>query len=197
MPKISLFKRQRKTSSAPAHHDSVQAWLPVQEIEDYYFYTKTKNPVAVLRVRPSSFSLLSERERERRIAALFEAIQMIPGHIQIVAVPRPIDLDNYLRDLDSLHKDAHGTRKRLLRGYLSYVRSIARGAEAMEKRFFILIPGLPNAVDELLAKAKELEQHLARAELVAHLCDYAEILDLQYTFFHSAQSAFENLSEEV
>lgn len=189
--------RLRKVSVKQQSQDSVQTWLPIKDIAEGIMYRQDGLPVAVVRVQPAPFSLLSDRERERRITTLFEAIQSLPGQIQIAAVPRPIDLDQYIRDLDQRHELADGPRKRLLRGYRGYVRNLVAGAEAMEKRFFVLIVGESNAEEELLQRSREFVSNLSRAELTAHVCDFREILDLQFTFFHAAQAAFERADQEV
>lgn len=192
LPKLKLSLNKKKADEQPAHgHESVQSWLPVQDIDDGMFYRPDGKAVGVIRVQPAAFTLLSDRERERRVTTLFEAIQSLPGRAQIVAVPRPIDLDQYLRDLDSRHQEADGARKRLLHGYKSYVRTIVAHAEAMEKRFFVLIPNTTDQADELFQKMREFVANLERADLYSHICESREILDLQFTFFNAAQAAFE------
>lgn len=193
LPKLS---KKRNATKSPQDLDSVQAWLPIKDIADGIMYRQDGLPIAVVRVQPAPFNLLSDRERERRITSLFEAIQSLPGQIQIAAVPRPIDLDFYIRDLDQRHQDADGPRKRLLRGYRGYVRDLVAGAEAMEKRFFVLVVGEVGAEAELLQRSNEFVSNLGRAELTAHICDFREVLDLQFTFFHSAQAAFERATQE-
>lgn len=175
--------------------NTVQNWLPIKDIKEGLIYHSDGKPVAVVRVEPSAFTLLSEREKERRISALFEAIQAVPGDMQIAAVPRPIDLDVYIKDLEEKLQETQGKRKTMLRGYANYVRKITAGAEAMEKRFFILIPGTKKGEDELLHKTQEFIGELGRAELDAHICSYQEILDMLFSFFHMAQAAFERAEE--
>lgn len=173
----------------------VQNWLPVKDIKEGLIYHSDDKPVAVVRVEPSAFSLLSGREKERRISALFEAIQAVPGDMQIAAVPRPIDLDVYIQSLEERLRETEGRRKAILRGYTNYVRKITAGAEAMEKRFFLLLPGTKGNEDELIHNTKEFVGELGRAELNAHICSYQEILDMLFSFFHMAQAAFERAEE--
>lgn len=196
--KIPVLPSKNKKSikeQAISKDNTVQNWLPIKDIKESLIYHTDDTPVAVVRVEPSAFTLLSDREKERRISALFEAIQAVPGDMQIVAVPRPIDLDVYIKDLEEKLQETQGRRKAVLRGYTSYVRNITSGAEAMEKRFFVLIPGTKKGEDELLHKTKEFVGELGRAELNAHICSYQEILDMLFSFFHSVQSAFERAEE--
>lgn len=150
--------------------------------------------VAAVRVDPAAFALLSDRERERRIAGLHEALQALPGGAQIAVIPRPLDLDAYLASLESLLVEADGARRGLLRKYLRYVRGLVTSAGALERRFYVLVNSDtrgPVSRDELLQKARELVAALGRAELSAHLCDERELIDLLFVFAHPAQAAFE------
>ena len=135
--KSKLPSKSKKPSNRQAtinkRDNTVQNWLPIKDIKEGLIYHTDGKPVAVVRVEPSAFTLLSDREKERRISALFEAIQAVPGDMQIVAVPRPIDLDVYIKDLEEKLQETQGRRKAMLRGYTNYVRKITAGAEAMEK----------------------------------------------------------------
>lgn len=192
-----------KSRPVPRAGGSVQSWLPVQDVDRGVMVRSDGALVAVVRVEPSPFGLLSDRERERRISALHEAIQALPGAVQIAVVPRPIDLDAYLRDLEGCLREADGARRGLLRGYLAYVRSLVGSGEALERRFYVLIPVAGadaqrrGARDELLQRATEFVAALGRAELQAHLCDDREIIDLLFVWLHPAQAAFERAAETV
>ena len=182
---------------------AVQDWLPVADIDRGLIVRSDGVLVAAVRVEPAPFGLLSDRERERRIGALHEAIQALPGAVQIAVVPRPIDLDAYLRDLEGRLPEADGNRRTLLRGYLSYVRGLVGGGEALERRFYVLIPANAQggsrrgAREELTQRAVEFVAALGRAELQAHLCDDREIIDLLFTWLHPAQAAFERPADPV
>ena len=182
---------------------AVQGWLPVQDVDRGLIVRTDGALVAVVRVEPAPFSLLSDRERERRIGALHEAIQGLSGAVQIAVVPRPIDLDAYLRDLEARLREADGPRRPLLRGYLSYVRSLVGSGEALERRFYVLVAMASadakrrGARDELVQRTTEFVAALGRAELTAHLCDDREVIDLLFSFLHPVQAAFERAAEPV
>lgn len=189
----------RQAGPAPA----VQAWLPVQDVDRGLIVRTDGALVAVVRVEPAPFSLLSDRERERRIGALHGAIQSLPGAVQIAIVPRSIDLDQYLRDLESRLREADGPRRALLRGYLTYVRSLVGSGEALERRFYVLVAMASadakrrGARDELVQRTTEFVAALGRAELTAHRCDDREVIDLLFSFLHPVQAAFERAAEPV
>lgn len=201
LPTLKVFKLPgAKKSPAPAPgQDTVQKWLPVRDVQSGLVVRQDGVPVAVVRVEPAPFSLLSDRERERRIAALFEAVQGLAGAAQVLSLARPLDLDAYIEDLEARLREADGARKAILRGYLSYVRGLAAAGSAVERRFYVLIPGeagkKKGGREELMARAREFLAALSRAELSARLCDDREILDLLFCFFNPAQAAFERPAE--
>ena len=183
--------------------DSVQARLPVQDVERGVMVRGDGALVAVVRVEPSPFGLLSERERERRVSALHEAIQALPGAVQIAVLPRPIDLDGYLSDLEQRLREADGPRRALLRGYAGYVRALVGSGEALERRYYVLVPMAAGeaqrraARDELLQRVAEFVAALGRAELQARICGDQEITDMLFAWLHPAQAAFERGAEPV
>ena len=150
---------------------TVQDWLPVRDVRRGLILRTDGTAVAVVRVEPAPFGLLSDAERERRIAAVHEAIQGLPGPAQIVVTSRPIDLDAYLLDLEHRLAEAEGARRSLLRGYLGYVRGLASGGEASERRFHVLLVGEAGRTDghAVLQRASEFVAALARADLSAHV----------------------------
>lgn len=191
LPGSKTNQRPRSGSGGSANQ-SVQSWLPVRDVRDGLLVRADGSSVAAFRVDPAPFTLLSERERERRISGLHEALQALAGGAQIAVVPRPLDLDAYLANLESLLMEADGARRGLLRNYLAYVRGLVTSAGALERRFYVLLAGEPRTTsDELLQQARELVAALGRAELSAHLCDERELIDLLFVFAHPAQAAFE------
>lgn len=193
--KLPQLPGTAKKPPAPAPgQDTLQRWLPVKDVSGGLILRQDGTLVAVIRVEPAPFSLLSDRERERRIAAAFEAFQGLGGTAQVISLPRPLDLDAYISDLEARLAEADGARKTVLRAYLSYVRGLAAAGTAVERRFYVLLPGeakKKGAREELLACAREFVAALGRADLAARICDDREILDLLFVFFNPAQAAFE------
>ena len=184
---------QPPARSAPA----VQDWLPVRDMRRGLILRTDGTAVAVVRVEPAPFGLLSDAERERRIAAVHEAIQGLAGPAQIVVTSRPIDLDAYLLDLERGLAEAEGARRSLLRGYLGYVRGLAAGGEATERRFHVLLVGEAGRTDgeAVLQRASEFAAALARADLAAHVCDDREVTDILFSFLHPARAGTESADE--
>ena len=153
--------------------------------------------VAVLEIEPANIALLSDRERAQRITALHEALQGVRDAYQILALPRPIDLDAYLRDLDRLLAEADPGRRRLLGEYARYVRRVTGSGEAMERRFYLVLPlagaeaRRKGAAGDLLQRAVEVSTALGRADLRARVLDDRGLIDLVHTLLHPSTAAFE------
>lgn len=176
------------SGAAPA----VQDWLPVRDVAGGVVVRADGGLVAAIRVKPVPFGLLSDREQERRVTALHEAIQGITGPAQIVVIPRPLDLDAYIADLDRQLGEAQGVRRNLLRGYAGYVRGLAAGGQAIERRYYLLLQAegrQRGAREELLTRAREVARDLERAELPAQVLDDTELIEMLYTFLHPARPA--------
>ena len=153
--------------------------------------------VAVLKIEAANIALLSDRERAQRIQALHEALSGVPDAFQILCLPRPIDLDSYLADLDRLLAEADTKRRHLLVQYVAYVRRVTGSGEAMERRFYLLLPVTgaearrKGAADDLRQRAAEVAAALSSATLEAHVLDDRGLIDLVHAFTHPATSAFE------
>lgn len=175
----------------------MQDWLPVRDVRRGLILRTDGAAVAVVRVEPAPFGLLSDAERERRIAAVHEALQGLAGPAEIVVTSRPIDLDAYLLDLQSQLAEAEGARRSLLRGYLGYVRGLAAGGEATERRFHVLLVGDTERTDGevVLHRASEFAAALGRADLAAHVCDDREVTDLLFAFLHPGRGGSESAGE--
>lgn len=176
--------------SGPA--PAVQDWLPVRDVAGGVMVRADGGLVAAIRVKPVPFGLLSDREKERRVTALHEAIQALTGPAQVVVLPRPLDLDAYIADLDRQLQEAQGVRRNLLRGYAGYVRGLAAGGQAIERRYYLLLQAEGSrrgARDDLLARAREVARDLERAELPAQVLDDTELIEMVYTFLHPARPA--------
>ena len=178
---------------------TAQAWLrgEVADVAGGLIHRGDGALVAVLEIEPANIALLSDRERAQRIRALHEALQGIRDAFQILALPRPIDLDAYIGDLDRLLAAADPGRRRLLGEYARYVRRVTGSGEAMERRFYLVLPlagteaRRKGAAGDLLQRAAEVSAALGRADLRGRVLDDRGLIDLLHTFLHPATSAFE------
>lgn len=173
---------------------AVQEWLPVRDLAGDYLIRSDGHLVMAIRVEPIPFNLLSVAEQGRRIKALDEVFHSVSTSLQFSIVARPIDLDAYIRSLDETLAGTGGARRQFLRGYSQFMRQLVAGGGATERRYYLLIEAdgkHRDAPEELRRRAGELVGNLAKAGLSVQLCDDRDLLDLQFTFLHPVQAAFE------
>ncbi len=150
-----------------------------------------------------NLALKSEHERRRIITAVHGALNGQLNPMQIISLPRPVDLDSYLEKLVRMAKDVVlPIKKKLLQEYIQYVAAIVRGGEAVEHRYYILLSkklsqkANKQAGTELSREAYELAGLLSGggSGLKISLCDDMQILDMIFSFLNPVQAAFEEVS---
>lgn len=189
--------KQKKVKNKKGNYQSgVNEWLPIEDVGANYIKRKDKKLVAVLKIEPMNIMLRSEAEKRRVINAVHEVINGVQYHFQIMALPRPVDLDKYLEFLEEKIKeiDVGNIKKKILRDYTQYITSIARSGEALERRYYILVwEEEKNGREELIKKAYELASNLGNSGLKVSLCDDLDIIDMLFSFLHPLQSAYEEV----
>lgn len=172
---------------------SVQAWLPIKTVQSGVIQRTDGSCVAVIQVEPVNLGLCSPSEQQRLLALLHEAINALQHPAQILSVPRPLDLDAYVKALEARQQEIDPGRQQILRLYTHYVSSMITSGEVRERRFFILLPQPPglDADREVLQRAHDLTARLRQANLHAKVLDEQELFDLLYVWAHPNQAAFE------
>lgn len=172
---------------------TAQEWLPFYDVGGNFLYLKDEI-VAVLQIEPMNIVLKSANEKKKIIRAIHESWNAQAEPLQILSLPRPVDLDQYLIDIQNKSRDSlDGRKKRLLQDYLNYVTTVVRGGEAMERRYYILLKLKQgkNAKEELNQRAYELCSNLERSGLKVSVCDDLQIHAMLFNFLQPAQAAFE------
>lgn len=176
---------------------TAQEWIPVKDIHDNIAYRRDGHLVLALKVEAVNLDLLSKNEVKRIISSLHEVLNGQQEKFQIMTIGRPVDLDSYIGDLQSISSLTDNTaRKRLLQGYIKQAASMASGGEVLERRFFIILSHAPDkmAVEELTNRARELSSNLIVCSLKTEVCTDQEITNLLFNFTHPAQSAYERVN---
>lgn len=190
---LSLFRGGKRASANQAKR-SAQQWLPVLDIHGGLIHRGDGAVAGGLRVEPVNFGLQSEREQGRTITALHEVLNGLREPIQIISLPRPIDLDAYLLALDAKLRDLPEHRQPLLRQYRRYVEGLVRGGSAVERRFYVLVARSgKQARDELRQQITELAEGLSRAGLQPLPLTDQDLADMLDAWAHPAQAAFERV----
>lgn len=183
---MSLGVRQPAKSGVDAGADTARAWVArrVQGVGEGLLVRGDGVPVAVLRVEPAPFALLSARERGVRIAAAHEALRAVTGRWQVVSVQRPVDLDSYVTALEGAAREAGDARRAVLRAYAEHVRQTILTGGALEVRHFLLLEGekRPGGDGAVRQAAGELAVSLARGGLTARAATTAEAMDMLHGY---------------
>jgi hypothetical protein len=192
---------RRKTQPDPdARAEPIsQDWLPVADIQQGCLIRPDGGVVAGLSIRPYSLALKSERERGAIIQAFQAALNGVPCPYQIVALPRPVDLDSYLAALDQLQGEVDSRRRAVLRDYLSWVTALVRAGDATERRYALLLTRTgPDAIAEHQAMLRGLLDDLARIRgLEAAPLTDADWRELLFLVFHGDRAAQETVPDGV
>lgn len=190
---LKIGRKHKKVDEKDKKRLSAQEWIPIEDLHDGILKIRGGKLVSAIRVEPAQFKLLSIREQRRRITAVFEAIQALNGDAQILALPRPIDLDNYILYLDDLLREADSSRKSLLRNYRNYVRGIVMGAEASERRFYFILIFEEDKVtkNDIDKYTREMASLLSKAQLDTKICDDSDVIDFLFVFFNPRQASYE------
>jgi hypothetical protein len=198
-----LFKKRTRLDAAEAQAQlakkSAQDWLPIKDIVNSAMHKRDGSMVAVLRVDPMNLSLKSDTEKQRIISAVHEAINGQREPLQIICLPRALDLDQYLSSLnDKLKNTASNMKRRLLAEYIKYVASLVTEGDVLERRYYILLEQKPgagkrqNQRDELQKRCYEFASNLGMSGLRVQVCSDQEIIDLLFSFLNPRQAAYES-----
>lgn len=189
------IKKNKPSSPIQAKTESTLDWLPFKDIAGRFIFRCDSYLVAAIQIEPMNITLKSDNEKHRIISSIHEALNGQRSHIQIIVLPRPVDLDKYLGQLqDAAREMADIGRKKILQSYIQYVTTVVRGGEALERRYYILLAQEPEiqGKDELIQRAYELATNLGRSGLKLSLCEDLQILDMMFSFFYPIQAAFES-----
>lgn len=190
---MKLSTRVTPAPSAPPTL-TTQQWLPVADLHDGFLFRPDGGVVAGVAIRPPALGLKSQAEQGQLVQGLQVALDGTGCPVQILTLPRPIDLDRYLADLDVRLQDTpNGDRRRVLGDYLRWVAGLVRQGEAVERRSYVLLSRSgPDAVAEHRTTLRALLDDLSRLRGVeaAALTD-ADWRQLLFLAFHGQRAAFE------
>ncbi len=196
-----IFRKKEENPELQAKK-AAQDWLPFKDIAGHFIFRKDEQMVIALKIEPINIILKSEAEKKRIVAAVHEALNGIQYSIQILALPRSVDLDQYLESLQEKSRTGGDlARKRILQDYIRYVAGIVKGGDALERRYYLLISLANNkqgtAGEELLKRGYELKSNLETSGLSVSICDDAGIIDMMFSFLYPTQAVFETIPTGV
>ncbi len=126
---------------------STQAHLPLAGIENGVIIMRDGSYRAVLAVGSTNFLLKSEQEQNALIYAYQSFLNSLNFSIQIVMQSRALDLEPYLKKMESGITDQ---KNELIRqqttDYVAYVRELINVANIMDKKFYVVVSYAPAEV---------------------------------------------------
>lgn len=182
------------SSSKPV--DSVQSWLPIEDIDDYTMIRRDKYVVTGIRVNPANIDLLSPRERKALVQNLREIVNGQATHYQFFCVGRPVDLDGYIAHLEQIKANTQNPiRKKIVSSQIRQAAQTAISGEALETMFFILFASLNKS--ELLENTKQILIEMKEKGLNGYILDHKELMDMNFVFTHPVIAAFERVPDNA
>lgn len=123
---------------------STQIFLNISEIKSDAVILKDGSLRAVLLVSSVNFALKSEDEQNALVSAYVTFLNYLDFPIQIVIQSRKLNIDNYLKRLESSERElTNELLKRQIVNYKAYIKELVDLGDIMTKRFFIVIPYSP------------------------------------------------------
>lgn len=210
-------KDQPKLSSTQSH-------LPFAAIEEGVVVMRDGSYRAVISVGSVNFMLKSEGEQQAIIMAYQGFLNSLEYHVQIVLQSRFLDLEPYLKRLEErVPTQKNELIKQQTTDYIAYVRELIGMANIMDKKFYVVVPYVPVAVnkgffgslfsrnksanitvdeklfqthkDELLQRANVVAGGLASIGLKTAVLDTDDIIRLYYSVYNYEVAVEERLDQ--
>ncbi len=124
----------RKPSGAPA----TQAWFPIREIKEGCLFRDDGAVMGGVSLAPLNLALKSPRETRAILTAVYAIFNSMRTPWQLLSLYRPLDLAQYVENLQEQLRRVNAHRAALLRPYLAWVVAQQAGEQAMERRYYCL-----------------------------------------------------------
>ena len=119
---------------------TAQDHLPIKEIRDDVAILTDGSFLVVLETSAVNFDLLSENEQLAIIATFAAMLNSLSFAIQIVIRSKRLDISSYLGSLVvAEQKQANPLLKQMISRYKSFIETIIRENEVLDKQFFIVL----------------------------------------------------------
>ncbi len=127
---------------------SVQAYLEISEARDNILIMKDGSLRAVLMISSINFELKSPQEQEAIVGAYQDFLNSLNFPIQILMRSKNLQLDNYLKKVNQrIFQENSPFIKNQIEQYLNFIREMLDVAKIMDKKFYIVVPFYPSAID--------------------------------------------------
>ncbi|MBI5254254.1 TraC family protein [Candidatus Falkowbacteria bacterium] len=123
---------------------STQIYLDVAEIKNDCAILRDGSLRAILLVSSVNFALKSDDEQTALVGAYVNFLNSIEFPLQVVVQSRKLDIDGYLRRLDSVKRGlTNELLKRQIIDYQAFIKEMVTLGDIMSKKFFVVISYSP------------------------------------------------------
>lgn len=179
-----------------------QDFVPVQEVQNGMVVSKNGSVAMIIQTSAVNFDLLSENEQMAIIGSFAGLLNSLSFSIQIVIRSKKLDISSYLEKL--VKAEAEQTSpllKKLMQNYRSFVSSVIRENEVLDKQFYVVISitslevGMINstsnkelflqkALTTLTPRRDHIMRQLGRIGLKASQLDDEKLVKLFYDWYN-------------
>lgn len=134
--------KNKNTQSKEA--PSTQLHVPFAEIRENIVVMKDGTLRVLMLVSSLNFALKSEDEQKGIVQGYISFLNSIDFELQIVIQSRRLNIEKYLRKLDTIAKqqDNELLRKQT-KSYRQFVERLVQQADIMDKKFYVVVPFSP------------------------------------------------------
>lgn len=187
--------------------DSVQEWLPVDEIlENGIIKLKNKSYVKLIKIIPINFELKSNLEKEAILNSYKIFLKTCNFDIQILIQSNKEDLSNHISKVKEKTKNEKENIKKISEKYIDFIKKTNKEKKSSSKNFYILIKEIPEnkkqktddniqkiIFDKLNDKYFNIKECLSRCgNVVINISDKKNTEKILYSFFNSRKDLLEN-----
>ncbi len=179
-----------------------QDFIPIQNIENGMVISKNGSVGMIIQTSAVNFDLLSEAEQMAIIGSFAGLLNSLSFSIQIVIRSKKMDITSYLEKLVAAEQQqTNPLLKKLMQNYRSFVSSVIRENEVLDKQFYVVISVssmelglifsnnnrevfLQKALTALTPRRDHLIRQLGRIGLKASQLDDEKLVKLFYDWYN-------------
>ena len=177
--------------------DSVQTWLPFEEIfQNGIIKTKNNEYIKIIKVSPINFNLKSELEKEAILNSYKLFLKTCNFDIQILIQSNKEDLSKHISKIKKgLIKESENLLN-ISKKYIEYIKNLNNEKKSSSKNFYIIIKSINKnqeinnnenyLIEELNDNYFKIKDCLARCgNIVKDFTDKDEIKKILFSFFNT------------
>lgn len=182
-----------------AYSDSVQKWLPIQNVINGVIVTKDRQFIKVLEVLPVNFYLKSPIDQQNIIYQFASYLKIAPDTLQILIVTQKADTAEYIAFMRRCYEeeDVEACRE-MIEDNIAEVSFVA-SSEAITHRFFIAFPyeqRMKARASTIEAIAQRLNEETDTARRYLEMCGL-DVLEPEYSDNATLEILYELINKQT